>query len=250
MRAKLALFVLCPGRQRRVAPLTVVWQERCTAQTKRRRCSLRSERQLQRKGGESSKISAAPPSSVFVCPPLSTLLRLPPPRASQSTQQPFVPRPDQTAQLFIATKNRGFPQQIVNKQSRLLRCGGGCGEGESLARRLDGFASSNCYALPSCAGLSKSHLKSRDSPRLQVPGEESRNRASVRSVGWGGENPSSKPGEESGNRPYFGNERSMIFDVPAWWRELGHARTPSQLLPVILRPFEAHFQVAEAQRLE
>lgn len=55
---------------------------------------------------------------------------------SLPTSQPFVLCPDQTAQLFILTKNWGFPKQIVNKQARLLLCGKG-----SLALPLNSFAS-------------------------------------------------------------------------------------------------------------
>lgn len=63
-----------------------------------------------------------------------SLLRLPPPQL-----QPFVLCPDQTAQLFILTKGWGFPEQIVNKQVRLLLCKGG-----SLAWVTDDIASLKC----------------------------------------------------------------------------------------------------------
>lgn len=53
-------------------------------------------------------------------------------------EQPFVLCPDQTAQLFIAMKNWGFPQQIVNKQLRLLRRGGAV-EGEAWQGGLMGL---------------------------------------------------------------------------------------------------------------
>lgn len=53
-------------------------------------------------------------------------------------EQPFVLCPDQTAQLFIAMKNWVFPQQIVNKQLRLLRRGGAV-EGEAWQGGLMGL---------------------------------------------------------------------------------------------------------------
>lgn len=65
-------------------------------------------------------------------------------------------------------KNWGFPQQIVNKQSRLFRCGGAA-EREALARSADGFASFKCYALPSCARLTKKPLKSHNRPERWMP---------------------------------------------------------------------------------
>lgn len=48
---------------------------------------------------------------------------LPLPGALQSMEKAFVRRPDQTAQLFITMKYRGFPKQIVNKQAGLFVCG-------------------------------------------------------------------------------------------------------------------------------
>lgn len=45
-------------------------------------------------------------------------------RGPVEKERAFVPRPEQTAQLFIAMKCRGFPEQIVNKQAGLLRSGG------------------------------------------------------------------------------------------------------------------------------
>lgn len=71
-------------------------------------------------------------------PLLLMLLGLPPPQASERMEQPFVLCPDQTAQLFIAMKNWGFPQQIVNKQLRLLRRGGAV-EGEAWQGGLMGL---------------------------------------------------------------------------------------------------------------
>lgn len=85
------------------------------------------------------------------------------------------------------------------------------------------------------------------------------NRAAVHmATQWDGNNKTDSPeskslaqtGQSFVNRPHFGSGWSIIFDVSKRWWALGLARAPSQLLPVILRSFEAHFQVGEAQRLE
>lgn len=85
------------------------------------------------------------------------------------------------------------------------------------------------------------------------------NRAAVHmATQWDGNNKMDNPefktlvqtGQSLVNHPYFGSRSSIIFDVLKRWWALGLVYTPSQLLPVILRSFEAHFQVSEAQRLE
>lgn len=114
-------------------------------QTKGKKRSLERQKQLKRKGRERQAVQRAPPCHTVAVPyPHPQLLCLPCLGPTEK-EQAFVLQPNPTAQLFIAMKYWGFPEQIVNKQSRLLLSGGG--EGSLAGVSCHEVASLKCFVL-------------------------------------------------------------------------------------------------------